>query len=473
MTIPIDPFHDTWCRVTSGQQEGSGGAEYEVPTNIIQVHTHNPLFGGEQSPDSSTSPKTAIAVQVPLSPPGEYEDMEEVKASRDSIRAAQRHQYETVENEEPPEYSHLEHVHGGSQRHRFSTVSATSTSTFNRQAKVSVSSTEPLFDSPDYVSIGLGGSKSTSSQAEATTANVDTEYSHIDHKALQSADIAEREEGPDSEGYHLLPSMFTGAGNEVISHQPSSQIGSGRQNKDATPAAPPSAHRHNSTTANGATGNSYTSIDPTNVKERNSYTQSIVSTDDQYISEQGHVYHTLEQSDEHRRKKSCSSSTGGSPKFRIQEEASTEEGNKKGTIPPYCQVTKSPKCAASEQRKVEREDDHDQQQMDSENASEGKTESDGSRKIPPYSQVDKSKKKNRRPQFDEQDEQDKPEDAHHYHILEQGNKSIEEPFVEGGPIYHEPADTHHYHILEQGNESTEEPLVEGGPIYHTVDHKPN
>ena len=70
------------------------------------------------------------------------------------------------------------------------------------------------------------------------------------------------------------------------------------------------------------------------------------------------------------------------------------------------------------------------------NVQEGSSTESSHKVIPPYSQVDKSKKKNRQvqTQLDAQDGQE----THHYHILEQNTEDkIEEPCGEkGGPIYH-------------------------------------
>ena len=405
------------------------------------IHAHNAAFGGDQSPDSKTSSSRSAL----HSAPGEYEEVGIVKATRDSIKSTQRHQYELVESGEQSEYSHLQHAHGGSQKRKFSTNSTGTApppplpSTSNSQGKVSITSSlslsghqpGPIFDSLEYMTIELDGSKSTKTQPQTgEDLNVDAGYSHINHKALKGMDTTQTE-GPDqdSDGYHQLPSVFTEAANNHIKGQPS---GPERQNSHITKTHPP-AHRHNSATT---ASDPYTPIESANVMKRNAYSFSIVSTDEQYVSERGHVYHLLERSDEHQQSRSCPGSNEGSPKFRIQEEDSAKDRSDSSSIPPYSQVNKSPKQASNEQKDTEQSNQSEDQSDCS--SPQGSSTDDSRKVIPPYSQVDKSKKKNRRPQAQlDHDAQDSQE-THHYHVLEQNsNEKIEEPCGEkGGPIYH-------------------------------------
>ena len=427
------------------------------------IHARNPTFGGEGSPDSSTSLRSTTANRMPVSPPGEYEVVSHMTSTRGSITTSLRNKYETIENEGPPEYSHLQHSHGGSLKRNFSTNSTgTGTmSTSNNRERLSKTSSltgykqELMFDSPEYMTVGLGKSNPTSSSQIEVDMSMDNTlgYSHINHEALEGKKATELEDD-DSEAYPQVPSVFTQAANKPDMHQTNHQIS---LESRTTMAAHPSARRHHSATVNGVSGEDavYTSIDPTGIKERNSYSFSIVSTDDQYVSEQGHVYHVLERSDELRgNPSSTANSNSSSPKFRIQD-GDNRDKNTSGTVPPYCLVTKSPKQTRSKPKEAERNDKHSDS---SQNSSEGATNE--SRAIPPYSQVDKSKKiKNRQPNS-EDEEPENEENEHHYHILEQ---------VDG----QDSPDTHHYHVLEQSIDEKIEPTYEeeGGPIYHTIDHK--
>ena len=425
-------------RATTGDQhEIRADVGYEIPMNVI--HAHNATFGGDHSPGS----KTSLSRSTFHSPPGEYEEVSTVKAARDSIKAAQRHQYQMVESGEESEYSHLQHAHGGSRKFSTnSTGTARSPSMPQSRGKTSITSSlslsghqpGPIFDSPEYMTIG---SKSTEAQPETgeRIINGDTGYSHINPQALKGMDTTSGEaEGPDladSESYHQLPSAFTG----LAEQQPRGEIAPEQRQNSRTPHTHPPAHRHKSATL---ASEPYTPIETANVKKRNTYSFTIVSTDEQYVSERGHTYHLLERSDEHQRNRSPPDSNEGSPKFRIAEDDSTEESKESSSIPPYSHVDKLPEQDSNKQKE---ETDKSKEQSDSSSLQESSMES--SRKvIPPYSQVDKSKKKNRQPQA-QLDTQLNPE-------------------------------THHYHTLERNSEDKTEKLSgeKGGPIYHVIDHEP-
>jgi hypothetical protein len=295
---------------------------------------------------------------------------------------------------------------------------------------------EPIFDSPEYATIELNGSKSTKTRPETGEGviNQDAGYSHINNEAL-TEDTTGEAEGTDldSEGYHQLPSVFTGVAKQHV--EPNSEISPKEGEKSHTTNSHPSARRHKSATLASGHG-PYTPIETTNVMKRNAYSFTIVSTDEQYVSERGHTYHLLERSDEHQQNRSIPGSNEGSPIFRIQEDDSTKDGEDSSSIPPHGQVNESPEQDHSDKQKESSED-----QSDSSSLQESSTET--SRKvIPPYSQVDKSKKKNRQPQVQ---------------LDAQLNQ-----------------ETHHYHILEHNSEDkTEKPSGEkGGPIYHAIDHEP-
>ena len=357
------------------------------------IHAHNATFGGDHSPDS----KTSSSRSAHHTPPPEYEDVSTVKATKDSIRAAQRHQYEMVESSKQPEYSHLQHTHGGSQKFSInSTGTAPSPSMSQNRGKMSVTSSlslsghqpDLIFDSPEYMTTELDGSKSTKTWPETGEGVIhsDTQYSHLNHEALKDTETTTREaEGPDldSEGYHQLPSVFTGEAKQ----QPNGEISpEQRQNSHTTNAHPP-AHRHKSATL---ASEPYTPVEMTNVMKRNAYSFTIVSTDEQYVSERGHMYHLLERSDEYQQNRSTPGSNEDRPKFCIQEDNSTKDRKDSSLIPPYSQVNKSPERDSNKQKETEK----GEEQSDSSSLQGSKTES--SRKvIPSYSQVDKSKKKNR------------------------------------------------------------------------------
>lgn len=465
--------------------EGTNGVEVQYATLTNVIHSQNTTFGGNGSPDSSTSlkkmPATGGTRDTPLSPPGEYEDVSHLIAARDSSRTpAQRNQYETIENEGPPEYSHLQHAHsGGSLRRQFSTKStgslprlpppppSSTQSTTNSHGTLSASlslsgrNSDQLLDSPNYkMGIGMAcGLKPNNSQADTSAAKVGDEqmtgYSLIHHEALKSADAAEAEGPCDSEEYHQLPIAFTTEAKKTNEPQPNGQISVVEtEDRSTTMAAPPSVRRHNS--ANEA----YTSIDPSTVKDSNLYSFAIVSTDDRYVSEQGHVYQVLERSDEHQQNR-YSSNVGG-PKFRILEKGSVAKAGQ--AIPSYGQVTKSPKQAQKRPKEV---DESEHSGSSSQDSNEGSNES--RRTIPPYAQVDKSKKKGKTNIQTQVVEQQPPEDPHLYHVLEQSeNQDSYQQHVQEQVNEQDIQDTHHYHVLEQStNENTEVPdSDEGGPIYH-------
>lgn len=403
------------------------------------IHARNATFGGDHSPDSKTSSSRSAL----HSPPGEYEEVGTVKTTRDSIKAAQRHQYEMVESGEQSEYSHLQHAHGGSRKFSTnSTGTAPLPSTLHSRGKVSITSSlslsghqpEPIFDSPEYMTIELEGSKSTKTRPETGEGviNADTGYSHIKHEELKGMDTTGETEGPDldSEGYHQLPSVFSGAAKQQLDGEISPEQ---RQNSHITNTHPP-AHRHKSATL---ASEPYTPTESANVMKRNAYSFSIVSTDEQYVNEHGHIYHLLERSDEHQQNRSIPGSNEGSLKFHIQEDDSVKDRKESNSIPPYSQVNKSSNQDSSKQKEIE----NNEEQSDSISLQGSSTES--SRKvIPPYSQVDKSKKKNRQPQAQ---------------LDTQLNQ-----------------ETHHYHVLEQNSEDKIEASSgeKGGPIYHIIDHEP-
>ena len=398
-------------RATSGQQEIRAEAGYEIPINVI--HAHNATFSGDHSPDNKTSSSSTSALH---SPPGEYEEVSTVKSTRDSIKATQRHQYEMVESSEQSEYSHLQHAHGGSRKFSTnSTGTVPSPSMSQNQGKMSITSSlslsrhqpEPIFDSPEYTTIQLDGSKSTKTRPETGEGviNADTGYSHINHEALKGMDTTREAEGPDldSEDYHQLPSVFTGEAKQ----QPNGEISpEQRQNSHTTNTHPP-AHRHKSATL---ASELYTPTESTNVMKRNAYSFTIVSTDEQYVSERGHMYHLLEQSDERQQNQSIPGSNDGSPKFCIQEDNSTKDRKDSSSIPPYSQVNKSPEQDSNKQKETERSEE----QSDS-SSLQGSSVESSCKVIPPYSQVDKLKKKNRQPQI--QVETQLNRETHHYHVL--------------------------------------------------------
>ena len=228
---------------------------------------------------------------------------------------------------------------------------------------------EPIFDSPEYETIEPNGSKSTKTLPEGVI-NPDTEYSHISREVLKNMKTTTREAEDsdlDSKGYHQLPSVFTG----VAKQQPNSEISPEQRENSCTTNTHPSARRHKSATAASSASEPYTPVETTNVVKRNTYSFAIVSTDEQYVSERGHMYHLLERSDEHQ----LTHSNEGSPKFRIQEDNSMEQSNSSFL-----------------------------QESSMENS--GKV-------IPPYSQVDKSKKINRRPQV--QLDAQLNQETHHHH----------------------------------------------------------
>ena len=419
-------------RVTTDEQQIRAEAGYEIPVNVI--HAHNATFGGDHSPDSKTSTSSRSALQ---SPPGEYEEVSIVKQTRDSIKSAQRHQYELVESGDQSEYSHLQHAHGGSRKFSTnSTGTAPLSSVSQNRGKVSITSSlslsgrqpEPIFDSPEYATIELNRSKSSKIQLPETgegVINEDPGYSHINREAVTDrvADL----EGPDpaaddSEGYHQLPSVFTG-------QQPNrpSEISPEQTENSHITNSHPSARRHKSATIATSRG-PYTPVETTSVMKRNAYSFTIVSTDEQYVSERGHTYHLLERSDERQQNQSIPGSKEGSPIFRIQEDDSAENKEESSSLPPYSQVNDLPEQDSNKQK----ENEIGEEQSDSSTETSRKV-------IPPYSQVDKSKKKNRKPQeqLDSHDSQVNQE-THHYHILEQNSEDkIEKPCGEkGGPIYH-------------------------------------
>ena len=484
---------------------GAAEVQYETLTNVI--HSQNTTFGGEGSPESSTSLRTSV--QIPLSPPGVYEDVNNLMSAR-----GLRNQYETIDNQGLPEYSHLQHAHGGSLQRNFS---ARSTRTLpppvppsNNRGKLSATlswsghKTKPLVDEPNYTPTRVDESKSPKNIVAASSVVQATGYSHINHEALQSTEVLEPQ-GPDSDGYHQLPSVFTIEAKKLNEPQPKEHVGSDRQNSHTTTAAHHSVERHNSASANDVSSGAYTLIDPSKVEERNLYAVSILSTDDRYVSEQGHVYQVLERSDEHREKtSSLSSSNGGAPTFQILEKGVTKDKHTSGTIPPYGQVTRSPKQAQRKQKEMEQNDQCNSSQDSSEGAMD-----DGTRMIPPYSQVDKSKKiKNRPSQIEQQSsdasegatneishkippysqvdkskkiknrqaeiEEQNSDDTHVYHVLEQSDGQESQNTNHYHVLEQDSNDAHHYHVLEQDtNGFIEQPCgMDGGPIYHIIDHEP-
>ena len=320
-------------------------------------------------------------------------------STRDTIRATEiGHHYEMVESGEQSEYSHLQHTHGGSLRVKFGanstgTAIAPSASHQNRNklfATKSLSLTrqyqpKPLFDSPEYMAIEMNGSDSIKPYPQTGEGfDDDTEYSRINHEMLTST----REvEGNDlnSEGYHQLPSVFI----EAAKQQPGGLISTSDRPSTSLTNTHPLVNRHKSANSES---DPYTPIKSTEAAKRNTYSFSIVSTDEQYVSERGHVYHLLERSHEHRQNRRSPSSTDGGPKFSIREDDSTNDRKNSDSIPPYSQVNKPKKKEALDEWKGTEQSDQSGSNSPNSDASSRKV-------IPVYSQVDKSKKKNRRPQL--------------------------------------------------------------------------
>ena len=458
-SITIDKYSITITvhRPTPNQQHpgskftGEDGTEVQYET-INVVHAHNPTFGGEGSPGSRGSPRTTNTIQVSLSSTGEYEDVTAVMDTRGSLKASQRHQYDLVESEEPPEYSHLQHAHGGSLKLKISTNSSETlpSSSYNSRERSSlVLSTgghkqlQPLFDNPEYMSIGERGSRQTQTLPRAVNVGEGlTGYGRINRTNSSELNY------PTSEDYRQLPSVFTEGANNLITRQQGRQISLERWNNRTTMASHPPAHRHHSATVDG-TGSTYASIDPNTVKKRNTYSFSIVSTDDRYVSERGHVYHVLEQTDKQRQNSFASDQGTSSPRFRIQEEGVKKGRDTGGRLPSYSNVIKSSKQAQEKQNEeIEMDDVHlrGSPVLDSVEGNE-----DGYREIPAYSQVDKSKKKNKmHPQVEELDLQES--DTHHYHVLEHSN-----------PVN---IDTHHYHVLEESSRSKNAIDLQNSDTHH-------
>jgi hypothetical protein len=139
--------------------------------------------------------------------------------------------------------------------------------------------------------------------------------------------------------------------------------------------------------------------------KRNTYSFTIVSTDEQYVSERGHMYHLLERSDEHQHNQSIPHSKEGSPKSCIQEDDTMEERKESSSIPPYSNIIMSPEQDSNKQKETEKhEERRDSSSLPMESSH---------KVIPPYSQVDKSKKKNRQPQV--QPDTQLNQETHHFH----------------------------------------------------------
>ena len=124
----------------------------------------------------------------------------------------------------------------------------------------------------------------------------------------------------------------------------------------------------------------------------------MMSTGEQYVSELGHIYHLLERS---RQNRSTPDSNEGSPNFQIIEDDSVKDRKESDSILPYSVVNGSPNQDSNKQKKTENNEDH----SDSSSLQDSSMES-SHKVIPLYSQVDKSKKKNRQlDQFDHQETQ--------------------------------------------------------------------
>ncbi len=363
--------------------------------------------GHMHSPNSETSPSRSA-------------HYEEIGTVEDSTKAAQRNQYDLVESSDQSEYSHLQHSHGGSRKFRAnSTGTAPSPSMTQNRGKVSITSSlslsghhpEPIFDGPEYETIDSKLTNSLSKPSEGVI-NEDAEYSHINCEALTSTETTTREsEYPDldSEGYHqLLPIVLTGVAKQQSKFN--GEISPEERQNSQTTNSHPLARRHKSATSASGHG-PYTPVETTNIMKRNTYSFTIVSTDEQYVSERGHMYHLLERSDEHQHNQSIPHSKEGSPKFCIQENGTMEDGKESSSIPPYSQVNNiimSPEQDSNKQKETEKHEE----QSDSSSLQELSMET-SHKVIPPYSQVDKSKKKNRQPQV--QPDTQLNQKIHHFH----------------------------------------------------------
>ena len=435
--------------------------QYDTITNVI--HAQNPAFDGNGSPDSKGSPRTTNTIQVSLSSTGEYEYVTTEMATRGSVKASQRHQYDQVESEELAEYSHLQHAHGGSQKRKFSITSngtRTLPSSYNNRERTSSSMPrnggshpQPIFDGPEYMSIDDHNAKRTHTLPKAATVGEDSValgYSRINHGSVKGTNSVNELRDVAGEDYHQLPSVFSDGANNLVMNQQGHGNSPEGWNNGTTMASHPSAHRHNSATVNG-TVNEYASIDPKGVKKRNAYSFSITSTDDFYISERGHLYHVLERTDKEQQK--SFGYNGKRPRFRIQENGSRKGKNTGDAGPAYSNVIRSSKQSQEKQNEeIERKDRSEDPILE---------HTGDSRMIPVYSQVDKSKKMKNQPQVEERDLQDS--DNHHYHVLEHSEPTDshdthhyhipERPSRSKDAARSQDSDTHHYHIPERSSQS--------------------
>lgn len=185
--------------------------------------------------------------------------------------------YENVVTEEdPPEYSRLEHSGSLKCRNRPSTSSMPSVQASPRGRNVSIGGWSgpypPVFDDPTYVFSNdppLPSHKNVFKSMSANTNTREEKYSHLDLE-LSSKVGRTSIKSSNSDSYHQPVSAFVGQ-------------------------MPPRRIVRRKSYDTGRT-HEYTPIKPSRPKRKSDYTFPIVATEEKYISEQGHLYHVLEAS---------------------------------------------------------------------------------------------------------------------------------------------------------------------------------
>ena len=291
----------------------------EIPPNFILTASSN-----EHSPNTRNAHNP---FPPPVKPPlqDQYEDIDIKPSSSNpwTNQAKNRHQYESVTNEEDKDdYNRLVRSESSSHAQNLSTsFSRTSGSPL----QVSSENESAIFDNPKY----------SQSKPTKTKSN-----HHVDIYRLESLDSNSGSGSQSRVSKVPLESHSESSGEDFSDISKFAVTGLAKdetKRPTATSEAPPPGQ--------------YTKVLPGSMDS--DYTQRIVSTDEQYISEQGHVYQVLEKDDgpqeseeDHSKRVSSAedqyTSDQGHIYHILEDPAATEDGSTEGQRNterhPYSQV---------------------------------------------------------------------------------------------------------------------------------------
>lgn len=279
------PISPNYCSYDNKQLEAETALNGNHTYAMIPENFTLAAFSGEHSPNTlQTTPTTLQTKQVPVTVDGaDYEiiDLDPVPAAGEGSRTTRKHQYEAVVNDEDDEnYNRLQRSDSKSRKTSCSTT-GTSVSPVVPSRGESTTPLSPvlkdsiLFDNPKYSQLGkLGGQhpsiyKTASTDSNPGVAN-QSDVLIPAREPVTKAKAAKTLSSQKDDEYFHDSSMFIVNG---LAQDETKRCTA--QNSDV-----PSEH--------------YSSLLSSTMNEESSYALAIVSSQEKYVSEKGHLYQVLE-----------------------------------------------------------------------------------------------------------------------------------------------------------------------------------